>query len=80
MFYSDDSVDQAHLAEIRKFKAAQNDKNLAMSIKCKCGKDAYAYRTTRWGRDAVCRECNVGYPAEGSFEPFKPLSPNSKKE
>ena len=43
-----------------------------MTAKCVwCGEDAYAWRTTRWGRDAVCRKCVHQYPAEGSFEPFE---------
>ena len=47
---------------------------------CHCGKEAYAYRTTRWGKDAVCRECVKDYPAEGSFEPFEPYGPSANSK
>lgn len=49
-------------------------------IRCDCGKEAYAWRVTRWGRDAVCRDCNHGYPHEGSFEPFVPWSPQTSEQ
>ena len=43
-------------------------------MKCKwCNKEAYAWRTTRWGKDAVCRDCIKNYPYTGSFEPFEKL-------
>jgi len=53
---------------------------MATIIRCDCGKEAYAWRTTRWGRDAVCRDCNCGYPHEGSFEPFVPWSPQNSAD
>ena len=45
-------------------------------MKCKwCENKAYAWRTTRYGRDTVCRKCVQDYPMEGLFEPFQPWEP-----
>ena len=49
-----------------------------MAIKCRwCDNEAYAYRSDRWSKDPVCRDCVGGYPHEGSFEPFVPWTPTA---